>query len=142
MFPQSRQYFVNFPFVFQIFSLIFEYFLPKRPLSTKQVVVGTHPFFARPFCIENKKPMMVVYSSKVDSYYYIKSPGITLDTPNKYKLIIAPKAVKIPTTAVSGDLQKTIRSSDKKVNLSTILKSFTTKKSVKIGKRLKIVEQI
>ena len=85
---------------------------------------------------------MVVYSEAVDSYYYIKSPGVTLDTPNKYKLIIAPKAVRIPTTEISGDLQKTVRSSERKADLSTILESFAIKKPVKTGKRLKIVDEL
>ena len=98
--------------------------------------------FSSTMIIENKKPVMVVYSEAVDSYYYIKSPGVTLDTPNKYKLIIAPKAVRIPTTEISGDLQKTVRSSERKADLSTILESFAIKKPVKTGKRLKIVDEL
>jgi hypothetical protein len=98
--------------------------------------------FSSTMIVENKKPIMVVYSDRDDAHYYVKSPGVTIDVPNKYKLIVAPKSPKIPTTALGSDLQKSIRTESRKVDLDSILTLFTPKKSVKTAKRLKIVDKV
>ena len=41
--------------------------------------------FSSTLIVENKKPVMVVYSQSHVSHYYVKTPGVVIDTPLKYK---------------------------------------------------------
>ena len=76
-------------------------------------------FFSATELIENNEKFFVAYSVKdkgqdVDSFYFIKTPGIKNDIPNSYRLVAAPKYNdKLPLTALKPDFAENIKESIK-----------------------------
>jgi len=96
--------------------------------------------FSSTLIVENKKPVMMVYSQSHVAHYYIKTPGVVIDTPLKYKLIVTTSTARIPTSQLSSELQDTIRadSDHQVVSVDAILDSFKTKSA----KKLVLVEDL
>ena len=98
--------------------------------------------FSSTLIVENKKPVMMVYSQSHVAHYYIKTPGVVIDTPLKYKLVVTTSASRIPTSQLSSELQDIVRteSEHQGISVDAILDSFKT--TSKTAKKLLLVEDL
>ena len=90
--------------------------------------------------IENNRPILIVNNTNSGSFYFIKNPGIKIDTIPKYRLFVTDKGLQLEVSKLAFNLQNDIRIS-KEFNLDEYIKNFKVAEK-KAPPKLKIVEKL
>lgn len=105
-------------------------------------------FFSATKLVENGKKILVAHSvsegDEINSYYFIKSPGVRTDNIPSYKLINTPNGLKIPLDKLNSKLQEEIREDIKENALLDFIKNFSlteAKKRTKVAKLKLLTEE-
>ena len=98
--------------------------------------------FSSTTLVENGLKTLVAHSDGSDSYYFIKSPGVSTDKVPKYKLVVDPNGeAKIPLSDIERTTQNQIIEVTKEDPLLDYIKNFSLSKGAKTKKKkLKLVE--
>ena len=98
--------------------------------------------FSSTTLVENGLKTLVAHSDGSNSYYFIKSPGVSTDKVPKYKLVVDPNGeAKIPLSDIGRTTQKQILEEPKEDPLMDYIKNFSLSKGAKTKKvKLKLVE--
>ena len=91
---------------------------------------------------ENKSPILVAYTDGHASFYFIKAPGVQIDTPMKYKLVVAPTGAKIRIDQLSGTLKDQLIKNDGYSSIEELLSSQVVGTKSKTIRKLKIVDKL
>jgi len=105
------------------------------------VVISQHykvplVIFSSTVVAENKQPLLITYSDDSDNHYFLKTPGVQVDAPLKYKLVVGTRGAKIRTSQLSGQLRKYMEAKSGYTSLDKLLSMYTQRPR---GKTLRIV---
>ena len=89
---------------------------------------------------ENNRPILIVNNDNSGIFYFIKVPGVKINTTPNYRLFVTNNKLSIELSTLSFSFQNDIRISSK-FDLNEYLKNFKVK-GKKQSKKLKIVETI
>ena len=90
---------------------------------------------------ENKQTTLIAYNDGHANYYFIKSPGIQIDSPMKYRLVVAPSGAKIRVDQLGGELKTQMIAVKGYQDINQLINSGKKEGKPKVS-RLKIVEKL